>query len=285
MARVVTSDNVTCTKNGQVCKECDEVYYCVQLPGNKWLSQYMFDCPASTPCLASIGNCSSLVNSNCSVTVEGFIFQCFQTGIFPDPYDCTVYHMCTPAGSEFVELKLKCDSGFAYNSLTTKCSIPITNGTCSTISPSCSKVGNTGPDPQNPSLYYVCLTYKDPVTSQNSIIPAILSCPNDQLFDGASSCTNSINTNTTSTITTSTTTSSSATTSTATTEPTPTADYGLTVDGRCKALGYFPLADDCIGFNYCYIVSYPPQRRNCLYKMYFDPKTHICVDFKCSDLN
>lgn len=263
MARVVEDEDVTCTKSGQVCKNCQEVYYCISLPGGKWISEPMYECSPKTPCLASIGNCSSLANSECEAAASGYNFKCYQTGIFPDPYDCTAYHMCTPQNPTGIgETKLKCDPGFAYNSLTAKCSIPIINGNCSTISPPCNTLGETGPDPQNPSLYYVCLTVRDPVATTSTTLPAIFSCPNDQVFDGVSACKNS-----TTTIT------------------EPTLDYGLTADGNCKTLGYFPVMNDCIGFNNCYIVNYPPQRRNCVYKMYFDPKKQLCVDFKCSDLN
>lgn len=286
LARVVEAKNVTCTKVGQVCKDCLEVYYCISLPGGKWINDLLEVCDPETPCLAAIGNCSSLVNPDCPATISGYKFKCYQTGIFPDPYDCTAYHMCTqldPNGeADLVETTLKCSSGFAYNSLTAKCSIRIINGNCSTISPSCSKLGETGPDPQNPSLYYVCFRVQDDVTGEYGTFPVIFSCPDDQVFDGVSSCTNP----TTTVPTTSVPTTSVPTTSVPTTSvPTPTIDYGLTADGKCKKTGYFPLMNDCIGFNYCYYANYPPQRKNCVYKMYFDPKQQLCVDFKCSDLN
>ncbi|KAF5308067.1 hypothetical protein FQR65_LT06442 [Abscondita terminalis] len=154
-----TKPNDVCPGNngGFVCDGCRTVQFCVRENG-VWQFEYVATCGTGQVC----DNGACVVSTVCPFPTYAK-FNCLMDGIYPDPADCKKYHVCQGA-NENCHKEVNCasegDGTYGYNPLTTLCSVKLTGGVCTTSNvPTCSRVFERGPIPQNPSLYYECRNY------------------------------------------------------------------------------------------------------------------------------
>ncbi|GLV40782.1 uncharacterized protein CBL_13715 [Carabus blaptoides fortunei] len=129
-----------CDQPGIMCTNCTNSVYCVDV-GGKFQSIPIETCLAGSSC--SQGFCTNETNPLC-VGGSRVSFTCNDIGMFPDPFDCKVYHVCSEIGTDLKEFS--CSAKYAYDPISTYCKIQIPNG-CPAIPPVpyCLKIGQTGP--------------------------------------------------------------------------------------------------------------------------------------------
>nr|CAD7202726.1 unnamed protein product [Timema douglasi] len=172
----VSDEEVICTKAGYSCSsDCSYVQLCVQTGDDSYDGYNVESCdPGKTSCDGSTHKCASDAGS-CPGAVEDF--TCNTLGMFPDPYNCSVFHVCAASGG--ADSPQACPSPYAFNALNGACDTRI----CSSQPvPKCSKLGQTGTVGGNPAIYYVCI----PGTS-GGIRPELYRCPHGR-YTGAGIC-------------------------------------------------------------------------------------------------
>ncbi|KAJ8896813.1 hypothetical protein PR048_002159 [Dryococelus australis] len=95
------------------------------------------------------------IDSNSKSAPAGYTFQCTSVGTFPDPYDCTGYHVCYQDDTVIMDDYQECDHGWIYNPLLKTCSIDGTS--CATYPPvpTCTEKYQVGSLSKNPNTYYI----------------------------------------------------------------------------------------------------------------------------------
>lgn len=123
------------------------------------------------------GACTSNQGNNCnSGGGSASDFQCTDVGVFPDPDDCTQYHVCESDGTAD---DYQCSPGFVFNSLLSVCQIGKTP--CTKIS--CAKATAANPIVSyisNPAYYAFCMKNADGIFEAT-----MFKCPYEQfeVFD------------------------------------------------------------------------------------------------------
>lgn len=253
--RVIDATN--CTKPGQMCNGCDQVYMCIPV-GSGWIIEKLDDCKTDQgfTCLESTGNCTLDHNPKCYVDVTGYEFVCHQKGLFPDAFDCQKYHLCIPEILDNSTMKesimLTCDSGFYYNTKTGVCSKKLTSGgNCPSPVPRCDAPGQSGNIVGNAALYYICM--KSETTS--SYFPQMFVCGGAKEYNSTQKIC---------------------------------VDYGPYpaggTDGKCKEKGFFYDPTSCFYYYECTAAGVNPIRRVCPSRTHFNFKKHVCDEFTCEDL-
>ncbi|XP_049827417.1 mucin-5AC-like isoform X5 [Schistocerca gregaria] len=107
--------------------------------------------------------------------VENDPITCTGMGLFPDPYDCTKFHICKAEGNSSVRY---CSDGWAYNPLTGVCSEELTGSICSSLPIVCDALADSSTFPGNPSIYYICVS-DDGV----EIYPSLYRCPHGGIYN------------------------------------------------------------------------------------------------------
>lgn len=242
-----------CTKPGKICDGCAKVYECIQI-GNGFIIMALDDCPQGTTCLQASGSCTTNHNPDCDEDIVGYRFVCRQPGLFPDAFNCQLYHMCVPGADAVdpVSIPLKCEKEFYYDSRTTLCRKPFVGGDCPDPVPACKSSGEVGVLASNPALYYICAREG----SSTSNYPQIFACASNQEYSVAQR---------------------------ACVDPTPTAAAGA--DGKCKAAGTFYDPANCFSSYVCAGAGDDPEPQACEPKMHFDSVTKKCIDFTCNDVD
>ncbi|XP_049789794.1 uncharacterized protein LOC126195289 [Schistocerca nitens] len=228
----------TCSQAGQtICNAaCTQVILCVSDGQGGFQEVPQETCSSDTRCSAEQGTCVEGATS-CGSSPGGSIY-CTEFGYFPDPYDCTVYHICLAANVQ--STPHQCADGYAYNPLTSECSFRTTDPVCTSGPvPACITAGQTGALDTDPSMYYVCTADANGV-----LTPLLYKCHNGKVYDPATySCVDP--TSSPGQETTATTTSATSTVST-TTPSTP-------IPGTfCSPpLARLPDPDDCTRYYEC----------------------------------
>ncbi|XP_077289569.1 uncharacterized protein LOC143913564 [Arctopsyche grandis] len=248
-SRNITEDD--CKTVGFICDECKASYYCVPSSSGNFTLEMIEDCEdAGTTCLENTGKCTSQTNLKCNSSVTEYEFSCHQVGLFPDPFECQKYHLCTETTEKSVVPKpqtYECPQGYAYNPLTTMCSKKIVNATtdCKPLIVPCDGPGQSGGVQSHPNMYYLCLP------SENKLYyPQLYLCPNgweyfnDNCFD-------------------------------------PYPPTGLDQNGKCIATGLFFNPADCKRYFQCPSVGGSPVSYQCTVGTKFDFKQKRCVEFTC----
>lgn len=137
---------------GPICENCAQLSNCVNLGNSNWLtvpvrtcdeSQGLFCTESSNACL----NIPSACNPN------HIPFTCNTAGIFPDPYDCQIYHFCYADGSgDLVKATSFCDGDSAFSAASGDCSAKVDENCFSQFS--CWP--EVGPWSGNSNIFYVC---------------------------------------------------------------------------------------------------------------------------------
>ncbi|XP_066909643.1 uncharacterized protein [Halyomorpha halys] len=160
-----------CSSAGQICATCESVSICVtNIDGT--IMTINQTCHTDEKC----------INGEC---VKGAFcnyrpFQCSDQGFFPDPYDCTKYHVCLPLAMHEMEepMTFQCLEGKAYDALSASCSFLTNSEACvNRPIPECTKRLQVGVVPSNPNLYYTC------VEKDGTIAPELWKCHGTSRFN------------------------------------------------------------------------------------------------------
>lgn len=139
-----------CNKAGPVCSDCSTLQMCSSLREEPLTE---VNCAADSKYCVD-GACTSSPSDSCKGSSPGSgasTFPCTDIGVFPDPSDCTRYHVCETDAIE----SLKCDTGFVFNSKLKMCQMGRTP--CTKIS--CSKASDVNTFisyASNPAYYAFC---------------------------------------------------------------------------------------------------------------------------------
>nr|CAD7464203.1 unnamed protein product [Timema tahoe] len=233
----------SCKTPGYQCSDdCTKIQLCVSTGASFQLVQ-VEDCGQGY-CDKEQHTCSD-TQTTCRVKVN---FTCSEAGIFPDLYDCTVFHICADGGVEIESGT--CDTGYAYDALTSACDLKVadvprvcTDGPV----PACVEEGQTGALDSNPSIYYVC-------TDDNTLL---YRCSHGQYDPSLFSCKDSTPTSNTTT-------------------PTPT-------PVTCDLAGVSIVdPDSCNGYYLCNLLL-EPIHEECPAGNFFSPLLHLCLPGSCED--
>lgn len=138
-------------RNGQfLCKDCATLAFCYQEEGN-WNTMQIASCDTGRGlyCDEDVRGC--VYKKEC--VSRGPKFECQNAGVFPDPYDCKQYHVCS-ANKE--DERMICPSGSAYSPATKSCSLSTSNEACRKAQYTCDNVLDMGVWPSDPNIYYIC---------------------------------------------------------------------------------------------------------------------------------
>lgn len=215
-----------------------------------FFSNNMTSCGDGETCSSSKLQCTKDSNPECDGATSQNDFICYALGIFPDPYKCTIYHMCVPDATGVKpnpkSVIIPCPTGFAFDPVTSTCRINMTalGGQCTPAVPMKCVNDTKGPIVQDPSIYYWCM--KNPA---GQFYPVMFRCTkNQQFIDGI--CR----------------------------------DLPLAppLTGTCtKKLRYFD-PNDCKAYFDCPGPNYRPFRVQCPSYRRFVFQEQNCVDFSCA---
>lgn len=164
--------------NGFICMGCDLLGVCIKR-NNKWEAIPVEVCATNDgyQCNEFEGACSNKTGP-CNPINKG-AFTCTSVGIFPDPYDCQLYHTCYMNGNLIISADIKCNIGMAFNPLSGDCSLNLNANVCQEYGFTCEKAGNIGPWLHNPNFFYVC---KRDVEDEKVIYPELYKCDPNETF-------------------------------------------------------------------------------------------------------
>ncbi|XP_053673941.1 uncharacterized protein LOC128724201 [Anopheles nili] len=165
---------------GIICASCNIVGVCIKI-GSLWEMPFVEACNADEGyyCNEYEGGCSSSISS-CNPGGEGN-FECNSPGIFPDPTNCRLYHMCLQNGNNQVAISMDC-GGFAFSAATGDCSLPLNNTVCLEPQFNCSFLGQMASWPGNNNIYYICAA--ETMNGNRYLRPRLYRCPANQMFVG-----------------------------------------------------------------------------------------------------
>ncbi|KAF5308070.1 hypothetical protein FQR65_LT06445 [Abscondita terminalis] len=167
--------------HGFTCRNCTTLVHCESPFSTETV---IGNCPDKKLCIE--GRC--LPATNCPFPNVPFI--CSTRGIFPDPGNCTKYHICTYIDDKLVDIEVPCEgneNGFKYGFDPEKlaCSYPLSNGECrNKCIPFCKQIFDAGTI-ERTSIYYECRRY---VNENNEVDPYRLypyqyRCPNGKIYN------------------------------------------------------------------------------------------------------
>ncbi|XP_055705676.1 uncharacterized protein LOC129803251 [Phlebotomus papatasi] len=159
MGDITTFETNSCDERkteGIICYSCSVVAVCILIQ-QQWHTIPIEECDTlgGFYCNVNAGKCSN-ASGPCNPIGYERNFVCTSTGIFPDPYDCQVYHMCYQSGNSFGAINVECGGNSAYSVATGDCSITIDHHVCREHQFRCENVGDRAAWPGNPNIFYVC---------------------------------------------------------------------------------------------------------------------------------
>ncbi|KAJ6645646.1 hypothetical protein Bhyg_00853, partial [Pseudolycoriella hygida] len=149
------TDKCDLTARPQCSKDCSKILACVSRVETPI---FTINCSSSTPycdkghCVATPGDCSMKTEKTKKTSI-----LCTSKGVFPEPSDCTTWHICLEVGSN--SSVSKCLNGGIFDSKKKSCVQAPTNdpSICKTIS--CDGVANGFVTfSANPAYYAYCFT-------------------------------------------------------------------------------------------------------------------------------
>jgi len=168
---------------GFVCMDCSILARCV-FRNNGWDTVPLEVCDAGQNlfCHANEQRCSSNPGPcNPGGGQGGGNFACTSAGVFPDPFNCQMYHMCFPSGPAMIAVNILCGGNYAFNPITNDCSLNLNNPVCQGNQFTCNNVGDMGPWPLNPNIYYICMAENGP---NRVLFPTLFRCQVGHIFRG-----------------------------------------------------------------------------------------------------
>ncbi|KAF5308073.1 hypothetical protein FQR65_LT06448 [Abscondita terminalis] len=172
--------------NGYTCKNCTLVVHCKNSTSNETV---IGNCPTDKICLN--GDC--VPGTKCSVSDITVPFACSSTGMFPDPSDCTKYHICVKLPNVTKHCEMLCEGNenglkYGFNPEKVACSDVLpNNGQCqNNYVPLCKSLFETGAIPRT-SIYYECRYYvsKDGDIDLTLLYPYQKRCNNGKVYSVA----------------------------------------------------------------------------------------------------
>lgn len=244
---------------GYICVGCDLLGLCINRNGN-WETIIVDTCDTLNGhvCNAVVGACTN-VTGPCNPNLGAFI--CTSPGIFPDPFDCQVYHVCFHSGNNLISMDLECSDKTAFNPQTGDCSLEATPEFCNVYAWTCERPGDMGPWRMNANIFYICIAADSP--SGRVLFPQLYRCPALQIFDGEQ-CVSVDGT----------------TATTGTTAVTTTSTTSSGGEFRCPGPGLYQDTGSCRHYYYC-DTSLQAQRVQCPEGSRFDPGASACVLGDC----
>ncbi|XP_049812911.1 uncharacterized protein LOC126259883 [Schistocerca nitens] len=178
-SRVMEETNRGCTKVGQIiCTDsCSKVALCVGDGAGGLTTSTLEICTDGLRCSAGDEACTQPELSECRSSSANGFFECRAAGYFPDPYNCSIYHLCPRVGDPNY-VTGTCAGAWAYNPLTTDCSLERTERPCTEGPvPRCLRLGQAGALPENAAIHYVCARVG------GRLVPQLNRCPQGLVWD------------------------------------------------------------------------------------------------------
>ena len=133
-------------------------------------------------CNPTEGRCSTATGP-CNPIGQAGRFVCTSEGVFPDPYNCQMYHMCSQrAESTMVAANAVCGENSAFDPATSGCNLNTASEVCTVPQFTCQNVGDMGAWPANPSIYYICMA--NTIDGIRFVFPNLYRCDMGQVFNG-----------------------------------------------------------------------------------------------------
>jgi hypothetical protein len=92
--------------------------------------------------------------------------------------------MCFLSYPNLISINIRCGGNFAFNPITNDCSLDMNHQVCRGNQFTCNRVGDMGPWPLNPNIYYICMAQSDTVGNQLILFPQMYRCPVHEIFRG-----------------------------------------------------------------------------------------------------
>ncbi|KAF6208811.1 hypothetical protein GE061_014552 [Apolygus lucorum] len=177
-ATVPSEPNASCTAAGLMCKNCNQISACIQNPNGRMTQLDIQTCPGS----CRDGQC--VKDEVCNW--RPFTCSIGQNGVFPDPYDCTIFQICDGTSTAPTTKTCPIDSNTgrpsAYGSETGDCGYPIAgNSNCvNGPVPRCQNNLEVNSLPTDPTIFYIC------TLDGSSLAPMLFKCPPTTSFNSTS---------------------------------------------------------------------------------------------------
>ncbi|XP_037042824.1 uncharacterized protein LOC119079108 [Bradysia coprophila] len=154
-----------------ICKDCNTLLRCL-----------MVDPAPEVPCKTQYpdrpfchnGACVAEAQGDCVVSTT---FTCTGAGYYPDPLNCSRYHLCGANGATDPDYSFyECPVGFVYNPATTMCKLSTSASDCAVADCSADPTGYAV-YPADNNIFFYCSADEE---------PKVLKCPVNNVFDPAS---------------------------------------------------------------------------------------------------
>lgn len=89
--------------------------------------------------------------------------------------------MCFPSGPNLIAVNVLCGGNYAFNPISNDCSLSLNHQACLGNQFTCNNVGDMGPWPLNPNIYYICMAASNGV---RVLFPTLFRCVVGQVFRG-----------------------------------------------------------------------------------------------------
>lgn len=179
-------------RTGSICMTCEILATCVNRTSG-WAAVPLEICDTAKGlfCNPTEGRCSTATGP-CNPIGQSGRFVCTSEGIFPDPYNCQMYHMCAQrAESTMVAANAVCGDNSAFDPATSGCNLNTASEVCTVPQFTCDNVGEMGAWPANPSIYYICMA--NTIDGVRFVFPNLYRCDKGQVFNGRECVTGSGN--------------------------------------------------------------------------------------------
>ncbi|KAK9501815.1 hypothetical protein O3M35_012475 [Rhynocoris fuscipes] len=166
-----TPPKMQCAAAGFMCSDCNHQAVCIGNGDDTYL-QIETECPSDSHCVEN----QCVKGAKCNYRE----FKCSAEGFFPDPYECTKYHVCVrdQQTNDLQTMNMECPSGGSYDAATASCGYPMNSTAClEGPVPLCVSPLQIGMLKSDPSIYYLC------TESGESMGPELFKCAGGRIFD------------------------------------------------------------------------------------------------------
>ncbi|XP_037939925.1 low-density lipoprotein receptor-related protein [Teleopsis dalmanni] len=140
-------------KNGQfICVDCETLAVCLH-EDDQWHTMTVQQCDGDRQlyCDEEARHCTR--QKTCGVPTTSF--QCQNPGLYPDPYNCKYYHECNTSNEH---IRHVCPNNYGYSVTAKSCVVRSNQQDCKNIQFKCEHSGDMGAWPEDPNIYYICVT-------------------------------------------------------------------------------------------------------------------------------
>uniref|UniRef100_A0A161M9G0 Chitin-binding type-2 domain-containing protein n=1 Tax=Triatoma infestans TaxID=30076 RepID=A0A161M9G0_TRIIF len=163
---------IKCVSAGFVCSDCNNQAVCIG-SGDGSFVQIENACAKGSHCIED----QCVAGAKCNYRK----FQCTAEGFFPDPFDCTKYHVCMYDDSihDYKGLEFNCGEGRgSYDATSGSCGFALNSTACTEGPvPRCITSLQIGVLKSDPSIYYIC------TEDEKTLGPQLYKCGGGKMFD------------------------------------------------------------------------------------------------------